>query len=93
MTTTIDGVPWLEAKPFGEDGPNYQQWIANVLAPLSREQGYCLCYHPFSDMIKFDGLGCGFCEQQVTEQSNGPEAKALRTQATRLAFPELWRTE
>lgn len=91
MSTTIGGVPWLEAKPFGDDGPTYKQWNEDVLAPLGREHGYCMCYHPFDDVIDFDGLGCGFCGQTVTTMSDDrrAEARQLRTDATLAAYPHL----
>lgn len=92
MTTTIDGVPWREARPFGEIGPTYQEWNERALAPLSRRVGYCLCYHPFSELIDFTGCGCDVCGQQMTEQSTAPEARQLRTAATLEAFPELKKT-
>jgi len=91
MGTTIDGVPWKEAQPFGVDGPTYREWNDRALVPASQAAGYCLCYHPFSNMINFAGFSCEFCGQPVTEQSCGPDAKELRTAATKTAFPGLFK--
>lgn len=93
VTTTIDGVPWRDARVLGDNGPTCDEWNRDVLAPLSREHGYCLCYHPFSNVINFAGTGCAICGQPVTEDSAGPEAKRLRTDATLAAYPHLRRTD
>lgn len=87
--TTIGGVPWQNARPFGAGGPTYGEWNRDVLAPLSRDHGYCMCYHPFDGLIDFSGLGCGFCEQTVTDEAHNAEAKRLRTEATLAAYPQL----
>jgi hypothetical protein len=90
MSTTIDGVPWREARLFGDDGPTIEQWNTCALIPASRTAGYCLCYHPMGGVINFTGLGCQFCGQPVTDQSTSAEAKQLRTAATKESFPELF---
>lgn len=87
MTTTIDGVPWRDAQVF--DGVTYREWNERALTPASRREGFCLCYHPMSGVIDFTGMECALCDQLVTDQSAGPEAKRLRTAATLEAFPEL----
>lgn len=91
--TTIGGVPWLKARPFGPDGPTYGEWNRDVLAPLSREHGYCMCFHPFDDLIDFGGLDCGFCDQRVSGESRAAEAKRLRAEATLAAYPSLRKQE
>ncbi len=58
-----------------------------ALLPVSREHGYCLCIHGFMNIINFAGLGCQWCEQPVTDASYGPEAKAIRTEAIKAAYP------
>lgn len=91
MTTTIDGIPWKQARPFGDDGPTYEEWNRDALAPLSKAQGFCLCYHPFANVINFDGFTCGLCEQTAESRSHGAEAKRLRTEATLITYPHLRR--
>jgi hypothetical protein len=92
MTTTINGVPWREAKLFGDDGPTIEEWN-EALIPASQKAGFCLCYHPFADVINFDGFGCAICGQTQTEESHSANAKALRTAATLETFPNLAKEE
>ena len=89
MSTTIDGVPWRQFRPLGEEGPTYDELNRDCLAPLSREHGLDLCLHPFSGVIDFTGFGCEFCEQTLTEASSGETAKDLRTQAILATYPHL----
>lgn len=87
---TVDGVPWEDYKPWGF-GPSNLDLNEQALAPASREAGYCLCLHPFSNVINFTGLSCKWCEQPVTDAATSPEARTLRTDAIKAAFPELVR--
>jgi len=86
---TVNGEPWGEFRPWGEGTPSHDEINAGALTPASREQGYCLCLHPFSNVINMSGLTCKWCEQPTTEQSSSPEARTLRTEAIKAAFPEL----
>lgn len=58
-----------------------------ALLQVSKDHGYCLCIHNMMQLIDFSGLGCTWCLQPVTEQSYGPEAKAIRTEAIKAAYP------
>jgi hypothetical protein len=58
-----------------------------ALLPASRERGYCLCIHPFMTVIDFSGTTCAWCEQPVTKRGWGPEAKAIRTEVVKAAYP------
>lgn len=58
-----------------------------ALLPVSRQHGYCLCIHPFMNVINFVGLTCKWCEQPVTDAAWTPEAKAIRTDAIKAAYP------
>lgn len=91
MSVTVDGQPWGEYRPWGDIGPTNQELNEIALAPASRRQGYCLCLHPMSSVINFAGLTCRWCEQSVTDDEYSAEAKALRTDAIKAAFPELVR--
>jgi hypothetical protein len=62
--------------------------LMNVaLLPVSQERGYCLCIHPFMNVINFSGTSCAWCYQPVTDEAWGPEAKAIRTEAVKAAYP------
>ena len=60
--------------------------INEILADKSREIGYCLCIHPFMQVINFAGMGCDWCGQPVTDDAGTPAAKDIRTQAVRDAL-------
>ena len=89
MGVTVDGQPWEDYRPWGDIGPTHLQMNTQALAPASRQAGYCLCLHPMSNAIDFTGLTCKWCDQQVTDQQYSPEAKVLRTEAIKAAFPSL----
>jgi len=59
-----------------------------ALVPVSREHGYCLCIHPMMNMINFSGMSCQWCEQPTTDEAYTPEAKAIRTEAVKAAYPQ-----
>lgn len=58
-----------------------------ALLPVSRLRGYCLCIHPFMNVINFTGTTCAWCEQPVTEAGVGPGARQIRTEAVKAAYP------
>jgi hypothetical protein len=58
-----------------------------ALLPVSREHGYCLCIHPFMNVINFTGTSCAWCGQPVTDAATGPDARAIRTEAIKAAYP------
>lgn len=60
--------------------------INGVLAAESEKVGFCLCIHPFMNVINFSGCDCSWCGQPVTDSSMTPEAKEIRTHAVRAAF-------
>lgn len=86
----VGSVDWEDYRPW-EVGPTHRELNEIALAPASREAGYCLCLHPMSDMINFAGLECKWCGQVVTESDplRTAEARTLRTEAIKAAFPEL----
>jgi hypothetical protein len=88
MASTIDGQPWGEYRPW-PDGPSHDEINNAALIPASIEHGYCLCLHPFMNVINFAGLGCTYCAQVVTDDSFSEAAKTLRAEAIKAAFPEL----
>jgi len=90
---TVDGRPWGEHRPWGPGTPTHDELNLYALTPASRQVGYCLCLHPFSNVINFDGMRCRWCGEQQTPQSSSAEAKSLRTQAILAAFPELAKEE
>ena len=90
---TVDGIPWKEARSFGEDGPTNDELNRDCLAPLSRKHGYDLCIHPFMQMIDFTGMSCGWCDQPVTREAISPDARQLRTQAILATYPQLRKEE
>jgi hypothetical protein len=57
--------------------------IQPILADKSREVGWCLCIHPFMQMIDFSGFICRWCRQPTTRANTSAEAKQLRTDAVR----------
>jgi len=85
----VNGQPWGEYRPWGDGTPSHDQINSGALTPLSRQRGYCLCLHPFSDMIDMTGLTCKWCDQPMTEQYITDEAKTARAEAIKSAFPEL----
>ena len=55
-----------------------------ILIDASQDAGYCLCIHPFQQVISFAGTTCKWCDQPVTEDGTyGPGAKDARTVAVR----------
>jgi hypothetical protein len=85
---TVDGQPWEDYRPW-ENGPTHLEINTRALAPAGREAGYCLCLHPMSGVIDFTGLTCKWCDQPVTAEGGTLEARTLRTDAIKAAFPEL----
>lgn len=85
---TVDGQPWEDYRPWFI-GPTHRELNELALAPASRQAGYCLCLHPFSNVIDFTGLSCKWCDQPVTHAADTAEARTLRTEAIKAAFPEL----
>jgi|HubBroStandDraft_3_1064219.scaffolds.fasta_scaffold421592_3 hypothetical protein len=72
---------------MADDGLTMDQ-VNAALLPVSREHGYCLCIHPFMQIVNFTGLSCQWCEQPCTDEAYTPEAKAIRTEAIKAAYPE-----
>jgi len=62
--------------------------INRILIAKSIELGYCLCIHPFMQVINFHGMGCGWCGQLVPENAISPETKEIRTQAVKAVLGE-----
>jgi hypothetical protein len=58
-----------------------------ALKDVSQEKGYCLCIHPMMTVINFVGTSCKWCDQPVTNDSYGPDAKNIRTNAVIAAYP------
>ena len=64
-----------------------------ALLPVSRQRGYCLCIHDFQTVIDFRGMTCAWCGQLVTDESSGPGARDIRTEAVKAAYPWAVRDE
>ncbi|HXC83856.1 MAG TPA: hypothetical protein VNV62_18565 [Trebonia sp.] len=58
-----------------------------ALEPVSREHGYCLCIHPMMTLISMVGLTCAWCGQPGTDKSYSAEARTIRTEAVKAAYP------
>lgn len=39
------------------------------------------------NLINFSGCECAWCFQPVTDQSYGPQAKEIRTETIKIAYP------
>ena len=75
-------------KPTAEDTGLTVGIMNAALVPVSRQHGHCLCIHPMMTMISFTGMSCQWCEQPFTDAAHGPEAKAIRTEAIKAAYPQ-----
>lgn len=72
--------------PAEQAGPSRDE-INAILLPVSQQHGYCLCLHPFQQIIDFTGTTCAWCSQPLTADQYTPESKEIRTAALHAAYP------
>lgn len=85
-TGQVGNAPANVMPPAEQAGPTVDE-INAILLPVSQQHGYCLCIRPFQMLIDFSGTTCKWCEQPLTPQQYGPEAKEIRTAALHAAYP------